>query len=147
MQPTSFRFNRIRLRDGSWLEEGAVLRRKSDEKISPASFPQVFLYARAVLPGGSGSNDFQEVGFADFLDFPEMEMVDFAQFSGRKGSRILVLIAGDASFQHLELTIRHWDGSLALRLSGEQGLFPTEWAFTLPEDLQQAWSRMLVSAS
>jgi hypothetical protein len=129
------------------MEESSILRSKKADFRRPdfLPVPEIRIYARSVFPGDKDL-DFQEPGFADLLDWPQVEMIDFSQFSNRQGSRILVLLPGGFYCHGLVLHLFNWDGSHAFSTRAEAGLFPNEWIFTLPIDLPQAWSRMQILA-
>jgi hypothetical protein len=136
--------NRVKLRNGLWLEGSSVLRIKSAEFHSATTKQEVILYGLSVLPNPEKSMDLLEVGFADFLKAPWVEAIDFSQFNGRKGSRILVHLEGGNKAEKATIQIFNWDGSIAIESVAEKGLFPTEWVFTLSKDNPQAWSRITI---
>lgn len=144
--------NRVKLRDGTWLDSTAILRKKQQENSnldSPeAAFEPVqhaILYARNILPGTSDSPDYLEAGFADFLEAPGIEAIDLSQFSGRLNSRILIHLGETQKATEIRVQIMSWDGSVAVEGLAEQGLFSTEWIYTLPRDNPQPWARIRVS--
>ena len=103
------------------------------------------LYARNILPGTSESPDYLEAGFADFLEAPGIEAIDLSQFSGRLNSRILIHLGETQKATEIRVQIMSWDGSVAVEGLAEQGLFSTEWIYTLPRDNPQPWARIRVS--
>jgi hypothetical protein len=144
--------NRVKLRDGTWLDSTAILRKKQQDNpygdslellMEPAQ--QAILYARNILPGTSDSPDYLEAGFADFLEAPGIEAIDLSQFSGRLNSRILIHLGETQKATEIRVQIMNWDGSLAMDGFAEQGLFSTEWIYSLPKDNPQPWSRIRVS--
>ena len=144
--------NRVKLRDGTWLDSTAILRKKQQENSNldspdPAMGPvqHAILYARNILPGTSDSPDYLEAGFADFLEAPGIEAIDLSQFSGRLNSRILIHLGETQKATEIRIQIMNWDGSLAMDGFAEQGLFSTEWIYSLPKDNPQPWSRIRVS--
>ncbi len=144
--------NRVKLRDGTWLDSTAILRKKQQENSNldspdPAMGPvqHAILYARNILPGTSDSPDYLEAGFADFLEAPGIEAIDLSQFSGRLNSRILIHLGETQKATEIRVQIMSWDGSVAVEGLAEQGLFSTEWIYTLPRDNPQPWARIRVS--
>jgi hypothetical protein len=144
--------NRVKLRDGTWLDATAILRKKQQDNSimdSPeaAMIPvqHAILYARNILPGIGNSPDYLEAGFADFLEAPGIEAIDLSQFSGRLNSRILIHLGETRRASEIRVQIINWDGSLAMDGYAEQGLFSTEWIFSLPKDNPQPWARIRVS--
>jgi hypothetical protein len=144
--------NRVKLRDGTWLDATSILRKKQQDN-SNIVFPempvepvqQVILYARNILPGTGNSPDYLEAGFADFLEAPGIEAIDLSQFSGRLNSRILIHLGETLRISDIRVQIMNWDGSLAMDGFAEQGLFSTEWIYSLPKDNPQPWARIRVS--
>ncbi|HOY94521.1 MAG TPA: hypothetical protein PK509_02200, partial [Catalimonadaceae bacterium] len=143
--------NRVKLRDGTWLDVTAILRKKQQELSqsgsteSDADVQLVILYARNILPGAGNSPDYLEAGFADFLEAPGIEAIDLSQFSGRLNSRILIHLGESRRASEIQVQIINWDGSLAMDGFAEQGLFSTEWIYSLPKDNPQPWARIRVS--
>jgi hypothetical protein len=144
--------NRVKLRDGTWLDSTAILRKKQQENSnldSPEAalepLQHAILYARNILPGTSDSPDYLEAGFADFLEAPGIEAIDLSQFSGRLNSRILIHLGETLRISEIRVQIMNWDGSLAMDGFAEQGLFSTEWIYSLPKDNPQPWARIRVS--
>jgi len=144
--------NRVKLRDGTWLDSTAILRKKQQENSNldspdPALGPvqHAILYARNILPGTSDSPDYLEAGFADFLEAPGIEAIDLSQFSGSLNSRILIHLGETQKATEIRVQIMSWDGSVAVEGLAEQGLFSTEWVYTLPRDNPQPWARIRVS--
>ena len=144
--------NRVKLRDGTWLDSTAILRKKQQENSNldspdPAMGPvqHAILYARNILPGTSDSPDYLEAGFADFLEAPGIEAIDLSQFSGRLNSRILIHLGETQKATEIRVQIMSWDGSVAVEGLAEEGLFSTEWIYTLPRDNPQPWARIRVS--
>jgi hypothetical protein len=144
--------NRVKLRDGTWLDSTAILRKKQQENSnldSPEAalgpVQHAILYARNILPGTSDSPDYLEAGFADFLEAPGIEAIDLSQFSGRLNSRILIHLGETQKATEIRVQIMSWDGSVAVEGLAEQGLFSTEWIYTLPRDNPQPWARIRVS--
>lgn len=144
--------NRVKLRDGTWLDSTAIFRKKQQENsnldspvvaLGPAQ--QAILYARNILPGTGDSPDYLEAGFADFLEAPGIEAIDLSQFSGRLNSRILIHLGESQKATEIRVQIISWDGSVAMDGYAEQGLFATEWIYTLPKDNPQPWARIRVS--
>jgi hypothetical protein len=144
--------NRVKLRDGTWLDSTAILRKKQQENSnldSPEAalepLQHAILYARNILPGTSDSPDYLEAGFADFLEAPGIEAIDLSQFSGRLNSRILIHLGETQKVTEIFVQTISWDGSVAMEGFAEQGLFSTEWIYTLPKDNPQPWARIRVS--
>ncbi|HPI11165.1 MAG TPA: hypothetical protein PLK63_09000 [Catalimonadaceae bacterium] len=144
--------NRVKLRDGTWLDVTAILRKKQQDhsnldssEATMASVQHAILYARNILPGAGDSPDYLEAGFADFLEAPGIEAIDLSQFSGRLNSRILIHLGESRRASEIQVQIINWDGSLAMDGFAEQGLFSTEWIYSLPKDNPQPWARIRVS--
>lgn len=143
--------NRVKLRDGTWLDVTSILRKKQQElthsgsQESVAEIQQVILYARNILPGAGNSPDYLEAGFADFLEAPGIDAIDLSQFSGRLNSRILIHLGETRKASEIRVQIINWDGLVAMDGFAEQGLFSTEWIYSLPKDNPQPWARIRVS--
>jgi hypothetical protein len=141
--------NRVKLQNGNWLESSSILRSKSsgDSQNSQAKGQEVqkaVVYSASALPNGKNSGSFSEVGFADFLDAPGIEALDFSQFSNKKGARILLHLGEGNEKSSIQISIVSWDGNLVFQGPADQGLFPTEWVFTLPIEILEPWSRITV---
>jgi hypothetical protein len=142
--------NRVKLRDGTWLDTNAILRRKQTDQVISLEAPKVpvqnaILYARNILPGIGEAPDYLEAGFADFLEAPGINAIDLSQFSGRLNSRILIHLGETQRATEIRVQIMNWDGSIAIDGFAEQGLFSTEWVYSLPKDNPQPWPRIRVS--
>jgi len=141
--------NRVKLRDGNWLSSSSILRNKNPGFLDSLHMlngekQKAVLYARNIIQANDHSPDFLEVGFADFLDAPGIEVIDFSQFTGKVNSRILIHLGNGQKTDSIQVQIINWDGSPGFEGLADQGLFPTEWVFTLPKDNAQPWSRIVI---
>lgn len=91
------------------------------------ALPELQLKNTDVFPNGFGVF---EPFFADFLDGPFIESIDFSGFNGRSGSRIIITIHPDFPAKAVFVHVDHADGMELASGPAKQGLFPTDWIFS-----------------
>lgn len=147
--------NSIKLPDNEHISQGSVLRNSTEsadlfhsevqEDIPPGHMrtkrrlQQAVVYGKAALKdffkkdlyeADSGSGNPFDVAFADFLNAPSIDAIDFSEYNGKIGSRILITVVDDFKVTAVHLQIQNADGSMADEGYATQGLFETEWIFT-----------------
>lgn len=137
--------NVIKLAQDIRMADHLVLRCNPSEYTQHQSFEskveksqRVVVYGKAGFPASKfpntnnapdGAGVFQPL-FADFLDGPFIESIDFSDFSGRSGSRIIITIHSDFPVMAVFLRVDHADGRVLTSGPAKQGLFPTDWIFS-----------------
>jgi len=99
---------------------------------------EAFIYGKAALIGRLNRNPTQsdnkgisfEVAFADFLNAPDIHVVDLSSYSGRVGSQIFITISEAFAAKSIFVKIQNIDGQNVEAGFAEQGLFKTEWTFS-----------------
>jgi len=75
-----------------------------------------------------------EVGFADFLNAPFIDILDFCNFSGQPGSQLFITIQADYFATSVIVKIETSDGLIVHEGLASQGLFASEWAFFIRQN-------------
>lgn len=145
--------NRIRIQDGINLSDASILKPKADlpddDAFARSKMQEKRRLQQAVIYGKSALKDFFkkqayesdpdgrhpfDVAFADFLNAPSIDSVDFSEYSGRIGSRITVVVLDDFAVSSVYIKIQNADGTIADEGFADPGLFQTEWIFTAAQD-------------